>query len=250
MPTPFTHLRLLTDLMGQASAWLPPAVARKLETGRGPFLLGGTAPDVRKISPVSRAETHFYPIPPDPLRPSMQTMLRAWPELADPAELALDHALFVAGYLAHLWFDEFWHRRIVYPYYVQRDDWGTHRGRFDIYNVMIGYLDIWDRRCLGDGLGKLLHEVEPNCWLPFVTDSDLIEWRNFLADQLYYGAATRTAEILARRAHMSRSDYVMLISDGERMEREVLIRTPREVIDEVYQEGLAGSAQTILRYLG
>jgi hypothetical protein len=249
MPTPFTHLRLLTDLLGQVDTWLPSAVARRLGAGRGPFLLGGTAPDVRKISPVSREETHFYPIPPDPSRPSMQTMLRAWPELADPATLESDHALFIAGYLAHLWFDEFWHRRIVYPYYVQRDDWGTHRGRFDIYNVLIGYLDIQDRHYLGDGLGNLLQEVEPDRWLPFVSDSDLIGWRNFLADQLHHGALTKTAEILARRARMSQSDYLALISDEERIEHEVFIRTPREAIDKVYLEGLSGSAQTILAYL-
>ena len=155
MPTPFSHLRLLTNLMQEANTWFPPDVVRKLKASRGPFLLGGTAPDVRKISPVSREETHFYPTPPDPVRPSMQAMLHAWPELADPGKLDLDHVLFIAGYLAHLWFDEYWHMTIVYPYYVQRDDWGTHRGRFDIYNVLLGYLDIRDRRCLGDSLGEL-----------------------------------------------------------------------------------------------
>ena len=250
MPTPFSHLRLLTNLMQEANTWFPPDVVRKLKASRGPFLLGGTAPDVRKISPVSREETHFYPTPPDPVRPSMQAMLHAWPELADPGKLDLDHVLFIAGYLAHLWFDEYWHMTIVYPYYVQRDDWGTHRGRFDIYNVLLGYLDIRDRRCLGDSLGELLHQVEPKHWLPFVSDSDLIEWRDFLAEQLYHGAATRTAEILARRARMSQSDYMALVSDVGRVEREILIRTPLEAIEDAYREGLVGSAQTILRYLG
>ncbi len=249
MPTPFTHLRLLSDVLDRAEDWLPPAVAGCLDAGRAPFFLGGTAPDVRKISPISREETHFYPIPPDPARPSMQTMLRTWPALADAAALEPDHARFVAGYLAHLWFDEFWHRSIVFPYYVQRDDWGTHRGRFNIYNVLMGYLDMRDRRYLGDGLGALLQSVEPDDWLPFVSDSDLIEWRDFLAGQLHDGASTRTAEILARRAHMSQADYLALVTDEERMERAVLIRTPRAALDAAYREGLAGTAQIVTRYL-
>ena len=224
MPTPFTHLRLLADLLDPADNWLPPAVADRLDTGRGPFLLGGTAPDVRKISPVSREETHFYPIPPDPSRPSMETMLRAWPSLEDPVKLEPDHAAFVAGYLAHLWFDEYWHQMIVYPYYVQRDDWSTH-------------------------LGGLLQSVNPDNWLPFVSDSDLIEWRDFLEGQLHLGVPTRTGEILAQRARMSRRDYLALVADEDRMEHKVLIHTPRGVIKEVYTDGLAGSARVVVRYL-
>ena len=249
MPTPFTHLRLLADLLDPADNWLPPAVADRLDTGRGPFLLGGTAPDVRKISPVSREETHFYPIPPDPSRPSMETMLRAWPSLEDPAKLEPDHAAFVAGYLAHLWFDEYWHQMIVYPYYVQRDDWSTHRGRFNVYNVLNGYLEFRDRALLDDNLGGLLQSVNPDNWLPFVSDSDLIEWRDFLAGQLHLGVPTRTGEILAQRARMSQRDYLALVADEDRMEHKVLIHTPRGVIKEVYTDGLAGSARVVVRYL-
>ena len=43
----------------------------------------------------------------------MQTMLRTWPALTDPWALPPEQAAFVTGYLAHLWFDEFWYLTIV-----------------------------------------------------------------------------------------------------------------------------------------
>lgn len=249
MPTPFTHLRLVSPLLESPDDWFSPAVVDLLTTHCGPFLLGNTAPDVRNISPVSRRDTHFYPIPPDPRRPSMQTMLQTWPSLADPAQLPPAQAAFVAGYLAHLWFDEFWHMSIVYPYYVEKDDWGTHRARFDVYNVLLGYLDVEDKAVLDASVGPALQTAEPAGWLPFVSDADLVAWRDFLAEQLRPGENSRTVAIMARRAHMDPVDFAALISDEERMEREVFIRTPRAAVEQAYTEGAAGSVGVANEYL-
>jgi hypothetical protein len=236
-------------LLEDADEQFRPETADLLRTQQGSFLLGGTAPDVRTISPITRQATHFYPIPPDPEQPSMQTMLRTWPGLADPWALPPEQAAFVTGYLAHLWFDEFWYMTIVDPFYMSCESWGTHRSRFNVFNVLMGHLDRQDKAELNGDVGMVLQRTRPNNWLPFVAEEDLITWRDFLAEQLLPGANTRTVEILAQRAHMDPADFAALIADPLRMEREIFIRSPRPIIEQSYRDGLTGSAEIIRRYL-
>ena len=249
MPTPFTHLRLATPLLDPANEWLSPAVAELLQSHPGPFLLGSTAPDVRNISPLSRRQTHFCPVPPDPLRTAEETMLQTWPSLSRPRELPPEQAAFVAGYVAHLWFDEFWHRRIILPYYLSRDRWGTHQHRFRVYHILLGSLDVRDKEELDGAVGAAMQGTEPAGWLPFVFDADLVAWRDFLAGQLLPGGVSRTVAILARRARMDAVEFLELVSSEERMDDEVFVRTPRTAVEQAYVDGAPGSAQVVTRYL-
>ena len=249
MPTPFTHLRLVAPLIKTAEHHFPSGVKELLLTQPGPYLLGSTAPDVRNVGMLTRRETHFYPIPPDPNRPSMQTMLDEWPQLANPGRLPPEQAAFVAGYIAHLWFDEFWHQRIITPYYLDNGDWGTVCARFDVYNILLGYMDMRDKNALDDSVGRLLHSTQPCGWLPFVPDGDLLAWRDYLAEQLQPLATTHTASILAERAHMEPADFVRLITDEEEMQRVVFVRTPQEAIAQAYHDGRAGTVEITTRYL-
>ncbi len=249
MPTPFTHLRLVNPLVQNPERWFDAAVAEALVENAGAFLLGSTAPDVRNINSLPRKETHFYPLPPDPQRPVIQLMLEQWPELAESGRLSPARAAFVAGYLAHLWLDEFWHGRIIWPYYMERDDWGKKRQRFNVYNILLGYLDFRDRAELDPQVGPTLQCAEPAAWLPFVPDPDLAAWRDFLTEQLRPGAATHTVEIMARRAHLTPAEFEALIFNEERMDSEVFVHTPRTAVDQAYLDGLEGSVQIIRQYL-
>jgi len=221
-----------------------------LNEQRGAFLLGVTAPDVRCISPIPRWDTHFYSIPPDPARPSIVTIMETWPSLARATDLGPAHASFVAGYVSHLWFDEFWQLAVIYPYCVRQADWGSGQRRFGVYNVLLGYLDRRDKNHLPGSVAGCLQVVQPAGWLPFVPDADLAAWRDYLVEQLQPGAQTHTAAILARRAHMTPDDFAIFISDEERIRREVFSRIPAEAVEETCAEGQAGSAEIIQQYLG
>ncbi|MBN1315583.1 MAG: hypothetical protein JXA42_08950 [Anaerolineales bacterium] len=249
MPTPFAHLSLLISLLNTSGEWFTTEIAELLAEQRGPFLLGGTAPDVRNISPITRHETHFYPIPPDPSRPSMQTMLQTWPQLADPSKLEPDHAAFIAGYLAHLWFDEYWYDQVITPYFFERNEWGDQRFRFDTYNLLIGYLDSVEKNKLDADTGQILQNTTPHNWMPFLSDEELDKWKAYISSQLLNGS-TRTVEILAGRARMAPIDYTKVISDRAEMEKNVFNRAPRTVIVQVLTGARRGSAQIIMRYLG
>lgn len=229
--------------------WLTPDVSDLLNRYRGPFLLGGTAPDVRNISTISRERTHFYHIPPDPSQPSVQTMLAAWPLLADPAALQPDHAAFIAGYLAHLWFDEFWYMHVILPYFLEQDEWGGQRFRFDTYNILIGYLDNKEKNRLDGKIGDQLQNTTPHHWMPFIPDADLDTWKKLISNQLLPGAPTKTIEILARRAHMEPADYARLILNEAQMDQNIFNHIPRMVIEQVLEAGRPGSARTIMQYL-
>jgi hypothetical protein len=247
MPTPFTHLRLVAPFLANS---LPGHAGTLLAAHLGPFLLGSTAPDVRTISPVSRQETHFYPIPPDPNHPAVGAMLTRWPSLADANAMPPDRAAFLAGYLAHLWFDEYWHSTIIYPYFVEQEDWGSQAERFNVYNVLLGYLDQRDRGVLDESITALLRVVRPSGWLPFVPDPDLMAWRDFLVDQLRPGGYSRTVEIMARRAHMNPAELQTLIGDQDRMVERIFCHIPRRIINKAYQDGRIGSARVMDDYLG
>jgi hypothetical protein len=176
-------------------------------------------------------------------------MLRAWPSLSRPLELPPEQAAFVAGYIAHLWFDEFWHRRIILPHYLRRDQWGTHQHRFQTYHILVGYLDVRDKEELDGAVGAAMQGTEPAGWLPFVSDADLVAWRDFMAGQLLPGGVSRTVAILARRARMEAVEFLELVSNEERMDDQIFARTPRTAVEQAYADGAPGSAQMVTHYL-
>jgi hypothetical protein len=176
-------------------------------------------------------------------------MLQTWPSLARPLELPPEQAAFVAGYIAHLWFDEFWHRRIILPYYLTRDRWGTHQHRFRVYHILLGYLDVRDKEELDGAVGATMQGTEPAGWLPFISDANLVAWRDFVAGQLLPGGVSRTVAILARRARMEAVEFLELVSNEDRMDDEVFVRTPRTAVEQAYADGVPGSAKAVTRYL-
>ena len=104
MPTPIMHLVLAEEILEEPR--LSFGTRRLLREQRGPFLLGHVCPDVQTVSRQGRAETHFYTVPRSSQRPACETLLAAFPQLADVESLPPAQAAFVAGYLAHLLLDE------------------------------------------------------------------------------------------------------------------------------------------------
>lgn len=79
------------------------------------FLLGATTPDIRVISPFTRAQTHFFDLDVQEQESGTRRIFESYPDWVR-AYLADDrHQAFVAGYLTHLVMDELWIMSIYRP---------------------------------------------------------------------------------------------------------------------------------------
>jgi len=199
VPTPFQHL-LYSQRVFRAPG-LPARVSHALETERGAFLLGSTAGDVQAITGQPRVDTHFYRLSEPHERSAAERFLLAYPELAAPSLLLPTRAAFVSGYLVHLAWDEVWAEDIFIPFYRDADHWPDRMSYFVHHNALRVHLDrgAYGSLVQKEALASLLGSVVPERWLPFVEDAALIQWRDWLVEQLLDPAAIQTVEVFSRR---------------------------------------------------
>ena len=176
MPTPFMHLHtaeqiLSTMKMSNGNG----RILSQLEGCWPAFYMGSVAPDVNAISDLKRSATHFYKMPPDPELQAYAEMLVMYPDLACVPQLPTDKAVFVAAYSAHLLLDLVWLREIVYPYFMQDDQWGTPEQRRLTHFILLTYLDTLALEALPDTAVTTLANAHPHHWVPFISDDILIE---------------------------------------------------------------------------
>ena len=140
MPTPFMHLEVAERI--RVHRRLNDQLKRLLARAWPAFYLGNVAPDFQTICDVPREVAHFYDLPPAPDVDAHRVMIERYPQLADAAALPLAHAVFIAGYRAHLLLDLCWYWEILIPYFVEAEDWPVdHRQRFLVHNTLLTYLD-------------------------------------------------------------------------------------------------------------
>jgi hypothetical protein len=241
MPTPFTHLATVTEILdhpgltGEARA----ALAGELPA----FLLGNIAPDVQTLSGQTREATHFFPVPLDGGPPAAERLLARHPGLAQPGSLPPAQAAFLAGYLAHLVLDELWVADIFEPVFGPDRAWGTFRERLYLHNVLRALWDAADHARLGPGTAEDLLAAEPAGWLPFVTDPHLRAWRNLVAGQLGPGAA-RTVEVFAERMNTDPRALAELLASPAELERRVFVHLPEGALER-YRALAVGDAARI-----
>lgn len=220
MPTPFYHLSLAEEIVAHPD--LPDEIRAILTEHRCAFFLGKTAPDVQSLTGHSRRDTHFFAVPPDGTVSPEEHVLLEHPELSDSSQLPPAHAAFLAGYLCHLQADIAWIDQIYLPNFSD-EIWPNKRHRYYIHNALRAYLDEIILAEMPDGVGACVGKAQPDKWLPFVEDDDLIEWRDLIAEQLAPGAKIHTAEIFAIRMDVDIEQFTDLIASKERIESEVLI---------------------------
>lgn len=165
------------------------------------FLLGNTAADVRAITHQHRDTTHFYRIrDPYPER-AISRMMRLFPELSKPDMLTEDHAAFISGYLVHLLFDEIWTAEIFEPYYRQAEHWKDRLEYHIHHNALRVRLDREAQHSLESDFGDVCQvgTAEPQHWLPFVEDSSLAQWQDWLYQQWCQHAGVQTLNVFAER---------------------------------------------------
>jgi len=245
MPTPFVHLLIAHDLL--ASPSLTPEVRQALAAEQPAFLFGNVAPDAQTVSGQRREATHFFPVPLKDAPPAPQRLFESHPALARPEQLPPAQAVFLAGYLAHLTFDQLWIAKIFEPIFGEQQTWGTFPERLYLHNALRAHWDARDLSQLPGSTTAGLRAAAPERWLPFLADDHLRAWRDFLADQLNSGAA-RTVEVFAQRMKADPQAFAALLDSPEEKRRRVFTRLPLEQLARYRAEGLAQSAQLIQAY--
>ncbi len=239
MPTPFYHLSLAQEILAHPA--LPATTRALIESNLPAYLLGHVAPDVQVVSGQSRAATHFFDLPlkSNSLLP-WQQMWQSYPELEKSACLPADQKAFVSGYLCHLQADWRWVQQIFVPVFGLQSTWGTFEQRLVLHNVLRAYLDEQIIPTLQPHWSYSLESATPRYWLPFVRDTDLIQWRNLISEQLKPGSKIATIEVFAARQGLQVEEFVRLVRSPSVLQEAIFSRLPmtqltafrRQIIDE------------------
>lgn len=229
MPTPFMHLHMAEQLRSAAEerfgrdGRLPLLLAQQWPA----FYLGSVAADCQDLAGIPRTATHFYNIPPDPDNQAYPRMLAAYPELANPAQMSPDQAVFVAAYSIHLMVDLVWFREILLPFFVDRPDWRDgYERRHLVHNIVLTYLDHQAYEALPETAVTTLAAAQPAHWLPFVGDEALVAWRDRLTAQLAPEGALETIGVYAHRLRMSPAEFAASLHDPAWMAEQVFTVVP------------------------
>jgi hypothetical protein len=244
VPTPFYHLSLAHEISEHPD--LSSSLQILLQTHKGAFLLGNTAPDVQVLSGQTRRTTHFFSVPARPRsQVPWQRMLLEYPELNQPAKLSPDNAAFIAGYLCHLQADWIWVLDIFQPIFGPDQIWETFTKRLYLHNVLRAYLDIKVIEVLPSDVPTQLRVAHPDQWLPFIQDKLLIKWRDFLCDQLQPGESIKTVDVFASRQGIDPEEFHSLLRSETQMEVNIFKHLTRQQL-QIYRERLVAQSVGLL----
>jgi hypothetical protein len=245
MPTPFTHLAAAGEILSHPE--LPPAARSALAAELPAFLLGNIAPDVQTVSGQPRDATHFFPVPLNGALPGARVLLDRHPVLAQASALPPAQAAFLAGYLAHLVYDQLWIAQIFEPVFGPAQSWASFRERLYLHNVLRAHLDGQDLARLLPATAARLKAAEPSAWLPFEADPHLRTWRDLVAEQLGPGAG-RTVEVFAERMRVDPVGLAQLLASPEELQQRVLSRLPAQALTIYRASALEAAASVITSY--
>ena len=225
MPTPFTHLLTAQHLLADPAV---PATQRALLKAEvGAYLLGAVVADAQGLAGISREQTHFYNYERPVSDPAWHTMLARYPALrdvTDPAQRAL-----LAGYVMHISMDEIWSLKMTGPQFA-RGEWAEHRQRFLMLHILLIFMDERDRAQLDEALSAALSAVEPEGWLPFLSDTVMRQWRDIIAPQIAPGGISETLDIYGARLGKSPDDLRAILDSPERMQAELWANVPPDLV--------------------
>lgn len=243
MPTPFTHLAIAQQLLHDPA--LPAPTRSWIQAYQPAFLLGGIVADQRVEQGAAREATHFYhyarPMPDHPWR----EMFRQHPSLEQPQSEA--HRAFLMGYVAHLAADEFWSRYMLKPHFAEAT-WGKDRhDRFFVLHLLLICMDERDEATLSEAIAETLRRCVPHEWLPFLPDEKIIEWRDFLAEQLE--GQSQTLKIFGGRIKREPAELRAILDDAAQMQQRLWDNVPTDTLAELEADLYAFSRQQLQIYV-
>jgi hypothetical protein len=246
VPTPFTHLRFAEELM--AMAGLPPTASAALTVEKPVFLLGSIAPDTQTVSGQPREATHFFYVPFRDRLPACQHLFDAHPALAQPWSLPPAQAAFMSGYVTHLALDELWVKDVFEPVFGSLARWGIFPERLYLHNALRSHLDAADHKRLPASTAATLCAAHPRGLCPFISDDNLLHWRDWIAEQLSPGQAAQTVEVFAQRMGADARSFAALLASPHAMQRRVFDRLPDGLLERYYAAGRELCLDALQRY--
>lgn len=243
MPTPFTHLQITQRLMHDPL--IPEAIRDFSQAYRSDFLLGGVVADQRPEGG-KRADTHFYeyslPMPDNPWR----EMFRQNPALIVPK--SPEHKAFLSSYVAHLSADEYWSRYMLKPYFADSTWGGGIKGRFYLLHLLLITMDERDEQLLPEHISEDIRHSKPYEWLPFLSDSKICEWRDFIAQQLAEDDS-QTLVIFGGRIQTSPERVRELLDDEGYMQSKLWANVSHEILEDIETNLYTFAREQMLVYL-
>lgn len=244
MPTPFSHLAVAQRLLNDEL--LPQNYRDFLRSELGAFLPGNVAADARVGAGVPREQTHFYLFAQDIVESPWRVMLKKHPELWQPHSAA--QQAFIAGYIAHLAMDEIWSRQMVRPHFAERE-WGERALRFLMLHIILIYMDERDLRLIEPWQADKLDSVQPDHWLPFISDQDLSAWQRLIADQIKPGGVSQTLNIFGGRIAKTPAELRAILDSDQQMQADLWDHIPPEVLKQVEENMYLHARDGVSEYL-
>lgn len=214
-----------------------------------PFYLGQIAPDFSFLDKIKREETHFYAIPLTEKDDPVAKMLQTYPFLKDAQSLPVDQCWFIAGYLAHLLYDQFWFLDIITPTFWHNKTLGDRQHRRLVHLLLLCAMDAAAYERLPESSARILGDAHPAEWLPFGTDQALVQWQGMVAEQLTPGGEVKTLQILSPRAELDVESFSTYFYDQAWMATHVDTAVSVQRRAKLIQKTCAASIDLLIDYL-
>jgi hypothetical protein len=160
--------------------------------------------------------------------------------------LNLEHRVFVAAYVAHLATDEHWSRYMLKPHFGD-SEWGNNiRWRFFVLNLLMITLDERDLRTLTYEQAQVMKRCRPQEWLPFIPDDILVEWRDFVGNQI--PDASLTLEVLSERVDKTVEELRILVDTPTKMQSYLWNNVPRETLAQIEKDMYTFTREQLIAY--
>lgn len=228
MPTPFTHLETAQRLL--VDDRLPADLRTALHAECPAFLMGSIAADARTSAAIRREDTHFYVYDFPSKTPAWKTMLLKYPSLQPAHNPA--HRTFLAGYVGHLAIDEIWSQQMLGPHFTDRQ-WGDWMQRFVMLHVLLIYMDERDAAQLQPWQPDMLLAAKPEGWTPFLSDTVLADWRDFIGQQIQPGGVRLTLEVMGARIGRMPEQMREILDSPETMQRDLWSHVKHDILAKV-----------------
>ena len=250
MPSLGSHLagaRLLANRVGH----------RDIESDRGSYYLGATAPDIRVLTRADRAHTHFFDLDDFESQDSIARMFEAHPHLGRASGLDAATRAFMAGYLTHLLMDQRYVERIYREFFGAGTAYGDDP-RGNVLDRVLQYeLDRREREDI-DAMTEI-REALAGCNaaadIGFIERATLEQWRD-VAREIALQPPTwdRFRRIAGRHlvaaGHETDEQMEQFYRDLPEVLQETLDHVTEERVREFMDETLEQTTERLREYLG
>jgi hypothetical protein len=248
MPSIGSHLagaRLVADRLAH----------RAIESDRGAYFLGATAPDLRGMTRQPRDETHFFSFEELAHQDSAARMFSDHPRLGIARELDSETRAFIAGYLTHLLMDEQYIERVYREYFGQASRLAGD-ARADLLDRLLQY-ELDRRERMDDALRdarNAMAATSARADVAFIAADTLQRWRDVAVEMASHPATwDRWARTAARHASAATSDYEdeeAMLREVPDLLREVLDHVTEQRVREFMDESIEVATARVREYLG